>query len=474
MEFIITYGRAIAVIDGARRAEHRDSPVRRPYTPESPQMRGEPADMVTIPAPLCRCPPPGSEGGSVFVFGVHIESMDVFDRHCLPGIATFGGRDATLITTADLPKVKSCNDMLEAAAQLPGAEAIVLLPETTRITDPMFRVKVTRALAAGPGLDVFGPPAAEDPSRPGESLLILRSDVPTRLLFDEDTFDAEGAPAGHVDDLIRRAQEAGLRVGTVDIDTTPHTPRPAVRPNGMPDAQVDPDGFRSAALAWQGRAAHRITRALLERWREGNPTGTPTISSLPEADRAPAIDPGPGLGRVPVASDLTYERAELVNHVPADATRVLDVSCGNGLRGAAIKDRTGAHVTGIEAGQALADAARTRLDEVWQLDLNTADALPDPAEKFDTILLSGTIDRLVDPEATLRALLELLTPDGALIVTVPNVKHWSVVLPLLLEDRFEYSPTGPIRPSSLRFFTMIEAAVLLRRAGLAWCEATAV
>ena len=52
------------------------------------------------------------------------------------------------------------------------------------------------------------------------------------------------------------------------------------------------------------------------------------------------------------------------------------------------------------------------------------------------------------------------------VASIPNVKHWSVVLPLLLHDRWEYQAAGPLHFSNLRFFTMVEIAGVLRRAGL--------
>lgn len=401
----------------------------------------------------------------MFVFGVHIESQDVFERHCLPGIAANGGRDATLITTSDLPKVDACNDILDAAARMDNVDAVVLLQESTRITDPMFTMKVTEALASSEALDVFGPPSASDPGVPDPTCLVLRADVAEHLRFDAERFDNTHAPDGFEDDLIRRARNEGLAVGTVDVSVAQLSSPPA-RPLDLSGV----DRFESASATWQGRAAHRITRALLERWREATPA-----AQRPVTDRAPISDAGSLTSSLPHGDYFTFEREQLVHHVPPDARRVLDLSAGAGDRGAAVKQRTGAYVVGIEPGSAMAEAARNHLDEVWQIDLNDAETLTTQAspEPFDVILVAGVLERLVDPEGTVRSLVGLLTDDGVLIATVPNVKHWSVILPLLIDDRFEYSPTGPIRPSSLRFYTMIEAAALLRRNGFDWCEATA-
>lgn len=412
----------------------------------------------------------------MFVFGVHIASQEMFDRHCLPGIAAFGGRDATLITTSDLPAVKAYNDIIEAAAAMDGVDAIVLLSEKAEIVDPLFMVKVTKALADNPGLDILGPGGSKHPDEPDATCLVMRPDVPTKVRFDDERFTEAATPGDFDADLLRRAAEIGLRIGTVPITIRTHE---AVAPQRHVAAAASGTkgltSFESAAVAWQGRAAHRITRSLLERWREQSAGAGPARPphERPSDDRAPGgPTSGPTTGDLPLAQAYALERAELVHHVPAHARRVLDVSCGSGVRGESIKHATGAHVVGIEAGESLADAARARLDEVWRIDLNKSTELPE-AEPFDAIVVSGTLERLVDPEGVLRTLIEHLAPDGVLIATVPNVKHWSIMLPLLLQDRFEYSENGAIRPSSLRFFTMIEAANLLRKAGLGWCEAAA-
>lgn len=413
----------------------------------------------------------------MFVFGVHIASQEMFDRHCLPSIAAFGGRDATLITTSDLPAVKAYNDIIEAAAAMDGVDAIVLLREHTEITDPLFMIKVTKALSENPGLDILGPASSDDPDAPDVTCLVMRPSVPSKVRFDDERFTEAAQASGFDADLLRRASELGLRVGTVPITIRLHDAAELASQSARRTSGIAAGGtaglttFESAAVAWQGRAAHRITKSLLERWRDQ--TGGNAATQRPHDDLAPnAPTPGPTSNNIPIAEAYALERAELINHVPTTAERVLDVSCGSGARGEAIKQATGAYVVGIEAAESLADAARTRIDEVWQIDLNETTDLPQ-SEPFDAIVVSGTLERLVDPEAVLTELTTRLAPDGILIATVPNIKHWSIMLPLLVQDRFEYSENGSIRPSSLRFFTMIEAAALLRKAGLGWCEAAA-
>ncbi|MBK7722248.1 MAG: methyltransferase domain-containing protein [Austwickia sp.] len=162
-----------------------------------------------------------------------------------------------------------------------------------------------------------------------------------------------------------------------------------------------------------------------------------------------------------------FERPEVIRLIPPTARRVLDVGCGAGALGAALKrERPGVHVVGLEYVAEAVELARTRLDEVHQVDLNTLDDLFAP-EPFDTIVFADVLEHLLDPEATLRALLSVLSPEGCIVASIPNVKHWSVLLPLLVNDRFTYTAAGLLDRTHVHLFTMTEAVDMFERVGLA-------
>src|SRR6202012_5311113 len=58
-----------------------------------------------------------------------------------------------------------------------------------------------------------------------------------------------------------------------------------------------------------------------------------------------------------------------------------------------------------------------------------------------------------------------LADDGALVLSVPNVAHWSVVLPLLTNDRWRYEDAGLLDRTHVHFFTLTEAELMLRDCG---------
>jgi trans-aconitate methyltransferase len=164
------------------------------------------------------------------------------------------------------------------------------------------------------------------------------------------------------------------------------------------------------------------------------------------------------------ARAAAYERArtEILVHVPATARRVLDLGCATGTTGAALKQRQDAHVTGIELEPEYAQEARGRLDEVITGDVATP---PPHLERFDALIAADILEHLPDPWSTLKAYTAHLEPNATVIVSLPNVGHWSVYA-ALARGRWPRKPEGIFDATHLRWFTRKDALELLSSAGL--------
>jgi SAM-dependent methyltransferase len=152
--------------------------------------------------------------------------------------------------------------------------------------------------------------------------------------------------------------------------------------------------------------------------------------------------------------------------VPATAARVLDVGCGAGSLGAALKADRGCEVVGLEGFPEAAERARERLDDVLCVDLDALDALPPETGSFDAMIFGDVLEHLRDPARLLRALLPSLSDDGVLVCSIPNVKHWTVVYPLLVKDRWTYEDAGLLDRTHVHFFTLAEISDMLDQLGL--------
>jgi 2-polyprenyl-3-methyl-5-hydroxy-6-metoxy-1,4-benzoquinol methylase len=152
--------------------------------------------------------------------------------------------------------------------------------------------------------------------------------------------------------------------------------------------------------------------------------------------------------------------------VGAHARVVVDVGCGQGALGGAIRRERGAWVLGLEYVHEAAEVARTRLDRVERVDLDTLEELPVAPGSVDAFVCGDVLEHLRDPERLLRLLRRYLAPRGVIVASIPNVKHWSVLAPLLLEDRFTYAQAGLLDRTHVHLFTLEEISSMLDRVGL--------
>jgi predicted TPR repeat methyltransferase len=152
---------------------------------------------------------------------------------------------------------------------------------------------------------------------------------------------------------------------------------------------------------------------------------------------------------------------EIYAHIEPDK-KVLDVGCGPGKLGAALKEKKGLKV-GIEVDKNLAEIAKPHYDELVFLDLEKLTGLNYPKGYFDVIVFADILEHLSEPEKILSILKEYLAPGGYILVCVPNVANWQVRLNLLF-GRFDYSP-GILDGGHLRFFTQSSARELVESCG---------
>lgn len=156
-------------------------------------------------------------------------------------------------------------------------------------------------------------------------------------------------------------------------------------------------------------------------------------------------------------------RPDIQSLVSEEAKVILDVGCGAGAMGAALKERNDAEVWGIEIIANIAEKAVPRLDKVLSMPVEQAvNELPD--DYFDSIVFADVLEHLYDPYSLLKNIKGKLKQNGEVIASIPNIRFWAAIVQIL-EGKFPYSESGIFDFTHLRFFTRVGIADMFVGAG---------
>ena len=169
----------------------------------------------------------------------------------------------------------------------------------------------------------------------------------------------------------------------------------------------------------------------------------------------------------PKASKYFVEfREEILPLLPERSDKVLDLGCGSGETSGHLKEEGRIQwVCGVEGSPEAAEMAQKRLDRLLIGDIEKID-FPFEEESFDLILTLDILEHLVDPWSTLKKLNRLLKPGGSIVVSIPNVRHYSVVIPLIFLGDWRYTQEGLLDSTHIRFFTGKTARRMFTQEGL--------
>jgi 2-polyprenyl-3-methyl-5-hydroxy-6-metoxy-1,4-benzoquinol methylase len=394
----------------------------------------------------------------VIAYAACVGDPEKFRTICMPGLRRVA-RPEDLVIEAEHERsiFAAYNEVLDAVRDRDDLEALVLLHEDTEVTDPRFAELLVGQLA-DPEIAIVGAVGARGIGglswweaqcfgRVAETrglidfgggthsvdtvdglVMGLSPWAVRNLRFDDDAYEGFDA---YDADFCAQARAAGKRVVVTELPVVHRHTR-----------------VGSARAASDGGSFERNEKVFRDKW-----LAAPTATGVREE-----------------AGDQSYfehTRPELRALVPIGARRVLDVGCGGGALGAALKaEREGCEVVGLEGFPAAAARARGRLDVVLCLDLDSLEALPAEAGKFDAMVFGDVLEHLLDPMRLLRTLLPALADDGVLVLSIPNVKHWTVLYPLLVKDRWTYEDAGLLDRTHVHLFTGATAAQMLTELGL--------
>lgn len=171
----------------------------------------------------------------------------------------------------------------------------------------------------------------------------------------------------------------------------------------------------------------------------------------------------PATERYPVKTDRHSSHSQIVKQCgEGRGLRLLDVGCARGHLSEVLASQ-GWRVTGIEYDAADAAVARDKGIDVM---VGTAeDAMGTMNEKFDVIVFADVLEHFVHPDDVLSQARALLVPGGRIVISIPNVAHFSVRLQLLLGS-FTYTDRGILDRTHLHFYTKKTLKKMIVGAGL--------
>lgn len=162
-------------------------------------------------------------------------------------------------------------------------------------------------------------------------------------------------------------------------------------------------------------------------------------------------------------------RPDVMRLVTSPPQRVLDIGCGAGLLGSQLRQQFPSCTTvGVEPDPGRADIAGSHHDQVICGDVE------DPSIRsrlsmlapFDLIICADVLEHMVAPEKVLAALAGMLSAEGRLVTSLPNVRHLSTLVDLYLRGHWPQRDRGIHDRTHLHYYARPNILALGKSAGL--------
>lgn len=129
----------------------------------------------------------------------------------------------------------------------------------------------------------------------------------------------------------------------------------------------------------------------------------------------------------------------VINDMVTNNSKVLDIGCDDGSLLKMLQESKNVDARGIEISAEGVNTCLAKGLSAVQGDANL-DLEMYPENSFDFVILSKTLQSMIEPKKTLE---ELLRIGKNAIVSIPNFAHWKVRLYLLLHGRMPVTPSLP-------------------------------
>lgn len=158
--------------------------------------------------------------------------------------------------------------------------------------------------------------------------------------------------------------------------------------------------------------------------------------------------------------------SKIFSLIPSNSKNILDIGCASGYLGKYIKSKyKSIPITGLDNNKEDIKIAKKNLDEALIFNLES-DIFPErfKKNKFDVVILADILEHLINPEKLLQNLHQIITSNSTLIISIPNIVHQSTIINLI-NRKWEYTDTGILDKTHLKFFSRQSICQLLKQNG---------
>jgi 2-polyprenyl-3-methyl-5-hydroxy-6-metoxy-1,4-benzoquinol methylase len=192
----------------------------------------------------------------------------------------------------------------------------------------------------------------------------------------------------------------------------------------------------------------------------------PRVSTSTEAPRSYTPDD-------PYDVKGEWIRHDLLALVEGQPKRVLSLGCGTCATELQLQQK-GAEVVGLDVSAEAVEVGNRRISKAMVADVET-DALTElQPRSFDLVLCGDVLEHLRFTEHVLQRLHGWLADGGALVLSVPNATHYTIVRELLVRRNWRYEDGGLFDRGHYRLFTKKSLLRLLREQGFAVDKVTSI
>lgn len=213
-------------------------------------------------------------------------------------------------------------------------------------------------------------------------------------------------------------------------------------------------------------------------WQFGmSPTGkhtTPFSQFIPLEEAQKAVVPATIIPmdrnhQSPPFVYLHNPRLEILSEIDTEPKLVIDIGCNTGASCQWIKNKyPGCTTVGVEINPHAVNIAKKYVDTLIQLPIEQIswEEFGVQPGTVDFIIIADVLEHLENPWMVLKELKELLSPNGAVLASIPNARNlW--LIDHLANGHWTYANDGLLDATHLRFFTRNEIERLFKKSGYA-------